>query len=143
MNNYIDNEKSSFRGKTAVIKKINRMKSLLCDWYGERSGRSQILAYMPKCIHVKDAVQRILSNISYEDGILLEKLQNSWNKLVGTEVSNNSKPVSLKNGILTIEAKNSVWLSELKNFYSHKIEEQVKTICGASVKKIYFSPIGK
>jgi hypothetical protein len=143
MNNFTDNEKPPFRGKFVVIKKINRMKSLLCDWYGEKSGKSQISAYMPKCIHVRDAVKRILSNISYEDGILLEKLQNAWNKLVGTEVSNNSNPVSLEHGILIIEAKNSVWLSELKNFYAHKIEEQVRTICGDSVKKIYFSPAGK
>ena len=98
---------------------------------------------MPKCIHVRDAVKRVLSNVSYEDGMLLEKLQNSWNNLVGPEVSNNSKPVSLKNGTLIIEAKNSVWLSELKNYYSHKIEEKVKSICGASVKKIYFSPAGR
>ncbi len=143
MNKFTDDERHPFRGKIAVIKKINRMKSLLRDWYGEKSGKSQISAYMPKCIHVRDAVKRILSDVSYDDGILLEKLQNAWNKLVGTEVSNNSKPVSLKNGILTIEAKNSVWLSELKNFYAHKIEEQVRTVCGASVKKIYFAPAGK
>jgi len=142
MNN-VNNEKHPFRQKVAVIKKINSMKSLLCDWYGEKSSKSQILAYMPKCVHIKDAINNVLLDINYEDGIILEKLQNSWNRLVGTEISNNSKPVSLKNGLLIIEVKNSVWLSELKNFYAHKIKEQVKTICGVSVKKIHFSPAGK
>lgn len=143
MNNFNNNENHPFRGKIADIKKINKIKSLLCEWYGEKSGRGQISAYMPKCIHVRDAAKRVLSNVSYEDGILLEKLQNSWNSLVGPDVSNNSKPVSLKNGTLIIEVRNSVWLSELKNYYSLKIEEKVKSICGVSVKKIYFSPAGR
>ena len=93
MSNFADNEKHPFREKFAVIKRINRMKSLLNEWYGEKSGKGQISTYMPRCIHVRDAVKRVLSNVSYEDGILLEKLQHVWNKLVGTEISSNSKPV--------------------------------------------------
>ena len=58
MNNFADNERHPFREKITVIKKINRMKSLLCDWYGEKSGRGQITAYMPKSVHVKDVIQR-------------------------------------------------------------------------------------
>lgn len=143
MNKPDNNEKYPFREKITAVKDINKMRSLLRDWYGEKTAKSQISVYMPKCIHVRDAVKKILLNINYEDGMLLEKLQNSWNRLVGVEISNNSKPVSLKNGILTIEAKNSVWLSELKNFYAHKIEEKIRSICGSSVKKIYYSPAGK
>jgi hypothetical protein len=125
-------------------KKYNKFESLLKDWYGDKAGGQEIASYLPKPVHIKDTVEVILNNAVGPGEYKLIDLKKNWNKLMGEDVGKNSKPVSIKNKILIIEVKNSIWLMQLKNFYKSMVEKKVKSFCGIDFcNAIYFVPSGK
>ncbi|HBM16480.1 MAG TPA: hypothetical protein DD381_09105 [Lentisphaeria bacterium] len=125
-------------------RRINEIGSLLKEWYGEERSKSEIVSYFPKVVSVKEVLSKIVSNENYHEIELLGKIQKSWTELVGQEISSNSKPLSLKDGNLTIQAKNNAWLAELKTFYGRIIETKIlSAFKNSKLKKIYFVSAGK
>lgn len=125
-------------------KRINEIGSILSEWYGEETGKEELKAYFPKIVSVNEVLKKIVSNESYREIELLTRFQQAWTTLVGKEVSANSKPLSLKDGVLTIQAKNSAWLSELKNFYGKVLENKLNaSMKNGKLKKIVYVSAGK
>ena len=146
MNNFSqeDNQKAYSHFNRIKRRRINEINSLLSDWYGKELGRVETRAYFPKVLSVKDVVSKIVSHDNYLEIESLTKIQQAWREVVGPEVSANSKPLSLKNGTLTIQAKNSAWLAELKTFYAKIIENKLGTVLkNIKLKKILFVSEGK
>ncbi len=144
MNNFKNNDEYYASFNRMKRKRIDEISSILTDWYGEKTGKEELKAYFPKVVAVKDVLKKIVSNEDYEEIELLGKLQKAWPDIVGTEVSLNSKPLSLKNEVLTIQAKNSAWLSELKNYYSKTVEAKLnKFRKKGKFKKIFYVSAGK
>ncbi|MEI6054619.1 MAG: DUF721 domain-containing protein [Lentisphaerota bacterium] len=144
MNDYKNNDEYYASFNRMKRKRIDEIGSILKDWYGENIGKEELKAYFPKVVAVKDVLKKIVSNENYEEIELLVKLQKSWLDIVGSEVSANSKPLSLKDGVLTIQAKNSAWLSELKNFYSKTVETRLNGLLKkGKFKKVYYVSAGK
>ena len=125
-------------------KKYKKIESLLKEWYGDEAGERELASYLPKPVHIKDTLDAVLSNAVGPREYKLIDLKKNWNMLMGEDVGNNSEPVSIKNKILTIEVKNSIWLMQLKNFYKSMVEKKVKSFCGNDFcNRIYFVPTGK
>lgn len=144
MNEHKNNDEYYASFNRMKRKRINEIGSILTDWYGDEIGKEELKAYFPKVIAVKDVLKKIVSNENYEEIELLGKLQRSWPDIVGLEVSANSKPLSLKDGVLTIQAKNSIWLSELKSFYSRTVETRLNGLLKkGKFKKIFYVSAGK
>lgn len=144
MNNYKNNEEYYASFNRMKRKRLDEIGSILTDWYGNEIGKEELKAYFPKVVAVKDILKKIVSNENYEEIELLGKLQKSWPDIVGLEVSANSKPLSLKDGVLTIQAKNSAWLSEIKNFYSKTVETRLNGLLKkGKFKKFYYVSAGK
>ena len=124
--------------------KYNKFESLLKEWYGDEAGAQEIASYLPKSVHIKDSLEVILKDAVGPGEYKLIDLKKSWENLMGKDVGNNSKPVSIKNKILTIEVNNSIWLMQLKNFYKSMVEKKIKSFCGTDFcNKICFVPAGK
>jgi hypothetical protein len=124
--------------------KYKKIESLLKDWYGDDVGGQELASYLPKPVHIKDTLDAVLSNAVGPGEYKLIDLKKSWTKLMGEDVGKISEPVSIKNKILIIEVKNSIWLMQLKNFYKTLIDSKVKSFCGNDFfSKIYFIPAGK
>ena len=144
MSNYEEKFIKDLICNKARRKKLKKMESLLKEWYGEDLGRQEITSYLPKPQHVKNALDNILKDAVGPNEYKLMDLQKNWGKLVGEDVSKNSKPVSIKNKVLNIEVSNAIWLMQLKNFYSKMIEKKIKSFCGNNFcNKIFFVPSGK
>jgi hypothetical protein len=125
-------------------RRINEIGSLLNEWYGEERGKKEIKAYFPKIVSVSEVLKKIVSNENYQEIELLSKIQKTWPDIVGQEISANSKPISFKGGVLTIQAKNSAWLAELKNFYGRMLESKLNNnFKSINIKKINFVSAGK
>ena len=125
-------------------KKYKKFESLLKSWYGDEAGGQEIASYLPKPVHIKDTLDTVLGNAIGPREYKLIDLKKNWSSLMGKDVGNNSEPVSIKNKILSIEVKNSIWLMQLNNFYKSMVEEKVKSFCGNDFcNRIKFVPIGK
>ena len=145
MTNYPKNNDDYYSDFNRIKRKrINEIGSILTEWYGEEIGKEEIKAYFPKVVSVNEVLKKIISNENYQEIEMLTNFQRSWSDLVGQEVSANSKPLSLKDGILTIQAKNSAWLCELKNFYSRILENKLNAFLKkGKLKKIIYVSAGK
>jgi hypothetical protein len=125
-------------------KKYKKIESLLKSWYGDKAGKQEISSYLPKPIHIKDTLDAVLSNAVGPREYKLIDLKKNWDILMGKDVGKNSEPVSIKNKILSIEVKNSIWLMQLNNFYKEMVEKKVKSFCGNDFcNRISFVPAGK
>lgn len=144
MNDYKNNSEYYSEFNRMKRKRIDEIGSMLKEWYGEETGKSELSAYFPKVVSVKDVLKKIVSDEDYEEIELLGKIQRSWVDVVGPEISANSKPLSLKDGVLTIQAKNSAWLSELKTFYGKTVETRLNGLLKkGKFKKIFYVSAGK
>ncbi|HJO92137.1 MAG TPA: DUF721 domain-containing protein [Victivallales bacterium] len=143
MNNNFDDKWFKIH-KKSKRKKYNKLESILSEWYGKGVAKNEITAYLPKPIPIQDSLKKIMSEASIPEQGKLVRLQKEWIALVGEQVGKVSKPVSIKNGYLSIEVNNSIWLMELKNYYSSLIEEKIRSFCGKKFfRKLLFIPSGK
>ena len=125
-------------------KKFKKMGALLNDWYGEEAGKQELASYLPKPVHIKDTLDAVLGDAVGPGEYKLIDLKKNWKTLMGEDVGKNSEPVSIKNKILIIEVKNSIWLMQLKNFYKSMVEKKVISLCGKDFcNRICFVPTGK
>lgn len=56
----------------------------------------------------------------------LTKWQDAWVKVVGAELSIQTRPRNIKNGFLEVEVDNPALKSELESYYSHDLTEALK-----------------
>jgi predicted nucleic acid-binding Zn ribbon protein len=143
MNNNFNDKWLKIR-RSSKRKKYNKLESILSEWYGKDIAKNEITAYLPKPIPIQDTLNKLMSETSVPEQGKLMRLQKEWSSLVGDQVGKISKPVSIKDGYLTIEVANSIWLMELKNYSGALIEEKVRSLCGKRFfKKLLFIPSGK
>ncbi|MCP4180082.1 MAG: DUF721 domain-containing protein [bacterium] len=130
--------------KRSKRKKYNKLESILAEWYGKGVAKNEINAYLPKPIPIQESLKKIMSETSIPEQGKLVRLQKEWVSLVGAQVGKVSKPTSIKDGYLTIEVDNSIWLMELKNYHRSLIEEKIRSFCGKRFfRKLLFIPSGK
>lgn len=67
------------------------------------------------------------------------QLWRKWPEIVGPTISTNTDPVGLKDGILFVWVKNSVWMQQM-NFMAKPIKEKVNEFYGRKrVKMVRFT----
>ena len=102
-------------------------------WNNTRSRKANPV----KLTHV---VQTLVKNLGIGPDIHLEKIKKNWQEIVGVTNSRNTRPVSLKNEILTVAVSSPVWISEVrfqKASFMKKIKE-FKPEINAEIKDIRF-----
>lgn len=124
-------------------KKYKSFESILNEWYGEERAEREISSYLPKTVSVQDTISKIMSSAFGSAESKLLELQHEWIQIAGAQIASISKPVSIKDGLLIIEVKNSVWLMELKIYSGKMLENKLKTFLGNHLKKIIFVQEGK
>ena len=60
-------------------------------------------------------LNNVLRKHNLESSVEIEKIKIKWDEIVGLELSKLCKPKSIKNGVLYIEAKDTIWRNELSS----------------------------
>ena len=58
-----------------------------------------------------------------------------WSSIAGDAVGRHTRPVSLKDGVLTVEVDSSVWLNEISRFGKGILLEKVQKVLGVTEVK--------
>jgi len=124
-------------------KRYKSFESILGEWYGEERAEKEISSYLPKAVSIQDTISKIMSSAFGSAESKLLELQHEWSQIAGPQIASISKPVSIKDGLLIIEVKNSAWLMELKIYSGKMLEGKLKTFLGNNFKKIIFTQEGK
>ncbi len=81
-----------------------------------------------------EVLQTLIEKMGWQDEYDLSIIMNNWNDLVGEKFAKESKPVSLKNGVMTVISQSSVWRAEL--FYRrHEIIDKISKLRNKEVVK--------
>jgi len=128
-----------------LSKDFYKMYSLLKDWYGKERAKVEINAYTPKAVAAGDVAHKLLKKTLCPDLLKSIKLRENWADIVGAQIAEIASPVSLKEKVLYVEVKHSVWLRELsvgatKAMLIKKINERYKEI---NCRDIQFVPEGR
>ena len=92
---------------------------------------------------VGEIVKSILGQFGNEQCEVHMKIASAWNSAVGVEVSQHTKPVEMKKGLLMVHVDSSVWFNELSRYYKGAIIEKLNAVIGnKKIKDIKFK-IGK
>jgi predicted nucleic acid-binding Zn ribbon protein len=72
------------------------------------------------------SIENVLKNKNFGLSLLLGKLQNEWEKIVGSNINGATKITDIKNKTIYIKCKNPTWKNELfyqKNELLKKIQK--------------------
>ena len=77
----------------------------------------------------------LLKELGFGPDIYLEKIKKNWNTIVGKTNARNTKPVKIKNGILTITVSSPVWMTQAR-FYQSSFIEKINNFDSQNSNKI-------
>lgn len=84
-------------------------------------------------------LNNVLRKHNLESSVEIDKIKIKWDKIVGLELSKLCKPKSIKNGVLYIEAKDTIWRDELSSNHDKLINLIEKNFEKKIIKKIIFT----
>ena len=64
--------------------------------------------------HIQIAIQRFLKKSGLDKGVEQQEALKIWTKTVGSLISKNTEPISVKHGVLVIKTTNPAWKQELQ-----------------------------
>lgn len=88
---------------------------------------------------INTILNTVLIKHKLESSIEIEKITLKWDEIVGLKLSKLCKPKSIKNGVLTIEAIDTIWRNELANNQEQLLNLIENNLEKSIVKKIIFS----
>lgn len=88
---------------------------------------------------VSKVLEKILPKLGLDQQIYQSKLLEDWPRIVGATVAKHARPLTLKEGILTIAVDHPMWLSELSRYQKPLLLRKVRQNLGdKTVKDIAF-----
>ncbi|HIE26330.1 TPA: DUF721 domain-containing protein [Candidatus Poribacteria bacterium] len=97
---------------------------------------------MSQTLEISQILERLFRKLGYDKKIREQKAMFLWNEVVGEHVAQNSQPIRIDNGRMSVVVTDSIWLTELNLLrmqYIAKINEEL----GAKVVKEIDFKIGK
>ncbi len=67
-----------------------------------------------KPLPIGPLLQKIMRQVDPKPDQTIGQLQRLWVGIVGAEAANNSRPMLIKKGVLTVFVTNSVWIQQLR-----------------------------
>ena len=87
---------------------------------------------------IKEILQISLKQLNLESVTQVGRLQDFWERIVGRAIAQNSEPVALKSGCLTVWVKSPTWASELSLMKLEILRKVQETEDSAGIKDIRF-----
>ena len=88
--------------------------------------------------HIGGALKQLIRSSSLEKGLQEQKAIDFWPSVVGQKISENTEPVSVEGGVLSIKTKNSSWSQELQLQKPQILEKLNKRLNKKIIKDIRF-----
>lgn len=83
-----------------------------------------------------DLLKNLIAERNWDTGIAEGTLFSTWEEIVGNEVSLHANPISLLDGVLTIQASSTAWATQLRLIGPDLLETIQRSAPGALVESI-------
>jgi len=125
-------------------KEYNKIEGLLKDWYGGQRAANELIPRLPDAVTLSSTLDQLLSGVMTPDQKKLADLKENWALLVGEEIFQISRPVSMRGDLLYVEVKHNAWLRELSGLTKDLIITNINKFCGEKFcADIRFTPAGR
>ena len=77
-------------------------------------------------VKLSQVLGTLVKNIGIGPDVIFEEIKTDWQEIVGKTNARNTRPVSLKNGVLTIAVSSPAWITQLifdKSSFLDKIRD--------------------
>ena len=88
--------------------------------------------------HIGGALKQLIRSSNLEKGLQEQKAIDFWPSVVGQKICENTEPVSVEGGVLSIKTKNSSWSQELQLQKPQILEKLNKRLNKKIIKDIRF-----
>ena len=88
--------------------------------------------------HIASALKNLIKSNGLEKGLDQQRAIGLWPEVVGENINNNTEPVSVEHGVLSIKTKNAAWSQELQLQKLQILEKLNKKLDKKIIKDIRF-----
>ena len=85
---------------------------------------------------LKDLLNNLIAERNWDSGIAEGTLFSSWEEIVGSEISLHANPISLLEGVLTLQSSSTAWATQLRLIEPELLITIQRSAPGALVESI-------
>ncbi len=85
---------------------------------------------------LSEVLDEIIENRDWRQGLAEGNLFSDWDKIVGGEMAQHSTPITLLDGVLTIQTSSTSWATQLRLINATLLQTFQKSAPGATVEEI-------
>ena len=88
--------------------------------------------------HIGGALKKLIKKEGLENEINQQKAMDLWEDVVGQKIKENTDPIEVQFGVMTVKVKNSVWKQELQFQKDDIIKSLNKKLIKTMIKDLRF-----
>ena len=88
--------------------------------------------------HIGGTLKKLIKKEGLENEINQQKAIDLWEEVVGPKIKENTEPIEVQFGVMTVKTKNSVWKQELQFQKNNIIKSLNKKLIKTMIKDLRF-----
>ena len=88
--------------------------------------------------HIRGTLKKLIKKQGFEKEINQQKAIDFWGEIVGKKINENTEPLEVRFGVLTVKVKNPVWRQELQLQKDNIIKKINKKLIKTTIKDLRF-----
>ena len=88
--------------------------------------------------HISGTLKKLIKKEGLENEINQQKAIDLWEEVVGPKIRDNTEPIEVQFGVMTVKTKNSVWKQELQFQKEDIIKSLNKKLIKTIIKDLRF-----
>ena len=88
--------------------------------------------------HIRGTLKKLIKKQGFEKEINQQKAIDLWGEIVGKKINENTEPLEVRFGVLTVKAKNPIWRQELQLQKDNIIKSINKKLIKTTIKDLRF-----
>tara|TARA_B100000242_G_scaffold92159_1_gene62573 strand:- start:1977 stop:2252 length:276 start_codon:yes stop_codon:yes gene_type:complete len=88
--------------------------------------------------HIGGTLKKLIKKEGLENEINQQKAIDLWEEVVGAKIKENTEPIEVQFGVMTVKVKNSVWKQELQFQKNNIIKSLNKKLIKTMIKDLRF-----
>jgi predicted nucleic acid-binding Zn ribbon protein len=88
---------------------------------------------------ISDVLTNLVSDRQWESGLAEGNLFAQWEKIVGSDISTHTTPISILDGVLLIQCSSTAWATQLQSVHDQLVETISSSAPGALVESLRFT----
>ena len=88
--------------------------------------------------HISGTLKKLIRKQGLENEINQQKAMDLWGEVVGKKIKENTEPIEVQFGVMTVKTKNSVWKQELQFQKNNIIKSLNEKLIKTTIKDLRF-----